>query len=188
MQYELHSSDTLVVGDGVTLRGAGTHKTTLVWGRQTLATGAARRHLALIHGDNTTGGWTLQDLSIVTPQADHLNQYRGSAVVTDCGADGKFTDGNWHKPIDANGLYLDRQACSGMVVLRVKITIDKTCKAGSAWPAETDYGKSCGGYTAINASYGSDAMLAGVVSAVRILGENAILEDSEIIHYGTVRD
>ena len=28
-------------------------------------------------------------------------------------------------------------------------------------------------------------MLAGVVSAVRILGENAVLQDCEIVHYGT---
>ena len=183
--YLMKSSDTLVIGDGVSLRGAGMLKTTLVWGRQTTATATARKHLALIHGDNTTNGWTLQDLSIVAPQADHLNQYWGSAVVTDCGGEGDFIDGNWHRPTDGNGMYTDKYSCSGMIIQRVKITIDKTCRPGTAWPAETDFGRSCGGYTSINASYGSHAMLAGVVSAVRILGQNAVLRDSEIVHYGT---
>ena len=182
--YHLEASDTLVVGNGVTLRGDGRLMTTLIWGRQTLATAIARRHLALIHGDNTTGGWTLQDLSIVAPQADHLNQYWGSAVVTDCSGEGTFSDGSWQGLVEADGLYTDKSYCSGMVIERVKITIDKVCKPGSAWPAETDYSRSCGGYTAINSSY-SHSMFAGVVSAVRILGENAVFQDSEIVHYGT---
>lgn len=182
--YQLKASDTLIVGDGVTLRGAGRLKTTLRWGQQTLGTAAARKHLALIHGDNTTGGWTLQDLSIVAPQADHLNQYWGSAVVTDCGADGSFSNGNWHRPQDADGLNAGGSSCSGMVVERVQITIDKVCQPGTAWPAETDYGRSCGGYTAINSSY-AHSMFAGVVSAIRILGKNAVFQDSEIVHYGT---
>eukprot|EP01052_Picozoa_sp_SAG31_P003508 SAG31_NODE_136_length_23089_cov_8.825924_2_plen_898_part_00 len=182
--YRLKAGDTLVVGDGVTLRGAGRLKTTLQWERQNLQTAAARKHLALIHGDNTTSGWTLQDLSIVAPQADHLNQYWGSAVVTDCGAEGSFSDGNWHRPQDADGFYAGTSACSGMVIERVKITIDKVCPPGTAWPAETDYGRSCGGYTEINSSY-PHSMLAGVVSAVRILGQDAVFQDSEIVHYGT---
>ena len=65
-------------------------------------------------------------------------------MVTDCGAEGTFADGNWRRPTDADGLYSDKSSCSGMVLERVKITIDKVCKPGTAWPAETDYGKSCG--------------------------------------------
>ncbi len=106
-------------------------------------------------------------------------------MVTDCAGIGNYSDGNWHRPEDVNGLYEQSWACSGMVISRVKITIDKICKPGTAWPAEKDWAKSCGGYTAINASYGSHAMLAGVVSAVRIVGQDAVLQDSEIVHYGT---
>ena len=64
--------------DGVLLRGMGMGATTLVFGAQTAATAAARRHLGLVHGANTTGGWGLEDLAIVAPQADHLSQYSGS--------------------------------------------------------------------------------------------------------------
>jgi hypothetical protein len=67
--YHLKAGDTLVVGNSVTLRGAGTSHTVLEWEQQTLATSATRKHQALIHGENINdAGWTLEDLSVVAPQ------------------------------------------------------------------------------------------------------------------------
>ena len=184
--YRVAANATLVVGEGVTLRGAGMAATTLVFGKQTAGLAAARRHLGLIHGDNTTGYWGLEDLAIVAPQTDHTSQYTGSPVVSDCGGDGVFRDGNWQPPVDpADGLATNSWACSGMRVRRVKITIDKACAAGTAWPATTSYAASCGGYTAINASLHGADMFAGVVPAVSITGRHAVLEDCDITHYGT---
>ena len=175
--YTLLAGDTLVVGEGVTLRGEGMGKTTLKFAEQTLGTALARKHLGLIHGANTTSFWSLEDLAIVAPQADHLSHYSGCPVITDCGA--------LDAPLDEHGLRNASRSCAGMVVSRVKITIDKTCPKGTAWPEETDYGRSCGGYAVVNTSYSSRAMLANVVPAVMILGRSAVLQDSYITHYGT---
>lgn len=183
--YRLAASATLVVSEGVTLRGAGATATTLLFGRQTPSTAFARRHLGLIHGANTSGFWGLEDLAVVAPQSDHLSQYTGSPVVSDCGGDGEFRDGNWQPPVEGDGLFADSWACSGMRVRRVKITVDKACAAGASWPADSNYSSSCGGYTAIDPGLNGKDMFAGIVPAVTITGRDAVLEDCEITHYGT---
>jgi hypothetical protein len=189
--HTVEAGATLVIGEGCTLRGEGIAKTTLQFGRQTPSTSQARQHLGMIHGANTSRYWGLEDLAIIAPMADHLNHYSGSPVVADCDLDGSFVDGNWQSPLTKYGLRDDANtnhsswACSGMAVSRVKIVIDKTCTPGTAWPEQTDWAKSCGGYTAINATEKGNTMLAGVPPAVMITGRNAVLQDSQITHYGT---
>ena len=132
--YSFAAPDTLVVGDGVTLQGMGRSQTTLQWARQTPSTGTIRKHLGMIHGANTTHGWTLQDLSVIAPQQDWMSSYMASPVISDCAATGTWTDGSFHPP-ETHGLYDEVWACSGMTVTNVGITIDKYCAAGTAWPA-----------------------------------------------------
>ena len=177
--YTLAASATLVIGEGCTLRGAGISRTTLKFGKQTLGTAEARQKVALIHGANTSQYWGLEDLAIVAPMSDHMNQYFGSPVVADCGRD-ELTLNKFGLRDDENSW-----ACSGMAVSRVNITIDKTCAPGTAWPEQKDFLKSCGGYTAINSTEKGNTMLAGVVPAVMITGRDAVLQDSQITHYGT---
>jgi hypothetical protein len=177
--YTLEASATLVVGEGCTLRGAGMSQTTLKFGKQTLGTAEARQKVALIHGANTSQYWGLEDLAIVAPMSDHMNQYSGSPVVADCGRD-ELTLNKFGLRDDENSW-----ACSGMTVSRVNITIDKTCAPGTAWPEQKDFLKSCGGYTAINSTEKGNTMLGGVVPAVMITGRDAVLQDSQITHYGT---
>eukprot|EP01044_Picomonas_judraskeda_P000385 COSAG03_NODE_17_length_21787_cov_46.088436_9_plen_829_part_00 len=177
--YTLEASTTLAVCEGCTLRGAGMSETILKFGKQTIGTAQARQHMALIHGANTSHFWALEDLAIEAPMSDHMNHYSGSPVVADCGLAALA--------LNKYGLRDDENswACAGMSVSRVKITIDKTCAPGTAWPAQKDFLKSCGGYTAINSTEKGNSMLAGVVPAVMITGRDAVLQDSEITHYGT---
>ena len=126
----LEASTTLSVGEGCTLRGAGMSETILKFGKQTIGTALMRKHMALIHGANTSQYWGLEDLAIEAPQSDHMNQYTGSPVVSDCGPD--------VLALNKFGLRDDSNswACAGMSLSRVKITIDKTCAPGTAWPAQ----------------------------------------------------
>ena len=73
--YQLAAADTLVVGDGCTLRGSSMTTTTLVWQKQTLATGSIRKHQGMIHGNNAAVGWVVEDLAIVAPQEDWMSWY-----------------------------------------------------------------------------------------------------------------
>jgi hypothetical protein len=94
--YEMKASDTLVMHDGVTLRGAGagmggasatssaagtgagtsagagagagTGASILRWPMQTLGAGLKRHHHGMIMGGNTTRGWVLEDLRCVVPR------------------------------------------------------------------------------------------------------------------------
>ena len=151
--YTLEASTTLTVGEGCTLRGAGMSETTLKFGKQTIGTALARHHMALIHGANTSHFWGLEDLAIEAPQSDHMNQYTGSPVVADCGPDA-LTLNKFGLRDDENSW-----ACAGMSISRVRITIDKTCAPGTAWPAQKDFIKSCGGYTSINSSEQGNTMV-----------------------------
>lgn len=161
--YALDASTTLSVGEGCTLRGAGMTETTLKFGKQTIGTALARKHMALIHGANTSQFWGLEDLAIEAPQSDHMNEYTGSPVVSDCGAD--------VLPLNKFGLRDDNNswACAGMFVSRVKITIDKTCAPGTAWPDQKDFLKSCGGYTAINSTEKGNTMVRSARMHVLVL-------------------
>eukprot|EP00037_Helgoeca_nana_P022329 m.227956 g.227956 ORF g.227956 m.227956 type:complete len:886 (+) comp25960_c0_seq1:298-2955(+) len=184
--YSMAATATLAVGDRVTLRGRGRSATVLQWAQQTAATGSLRKHLGLVHGANTTTGWTLADLSIVAPQADWLSWYMGSPAISDCAGNGLYSDGHFNPPT-TDGLYDEAWPCAGMRVSNVAVTMDKVCAPGTAWPEARTENVSCGGYTLINTTTTKPATASsnGVPPAIHISGRNAVVEDSLVTHYGT---
>ena len=186
--YTIAAATTFVVREGVTLRGASKEGTRLLWGKQTPATGSARKHLGLIHGDNTTRvGWALEDLTIEAPQQDWMSFYMASATVADCGGAGTYVDGHWQRPLTTDGFNPPSPACAGMTMSRVSIVMDKVCAPGTAWPAEQFENVSCGGYTKINKTTTKPATASsnGIPPALQLFGSSAVVQDSEFTHYGT---
>eukprot|EP00729_Bicosta_minor_P015404 gene15404-28680_t len=186
--YTVAASTTFAVAEGVTLKGASKENTRLLWGKQTPATGYARRKLGLIHGGNTTRvGWALEDLTIVAPQQDWMSFYMASATVADCGGAGTYVDGSWRTPLTPDGFNAPTPRCAGMTMSRVAIVMDRVCAPGTAWPATQFENVSCGGYTNINKTSTKPATASsnGIPPALQLFGSSAVVQDSEFTHYGT---